>query len=71
MERLMYAAGVALVAFTAVANDVTIKNGASDWTAGSSYEGGVAPVAGDNVLIPADTCVTLDASDSDLSLIHI
>ena len=65
MERLMYAAGVALVAFTAVANDVTIKNGASDWTAGNSYEGGVAPVAGDNVLIPADTCVTLDASDSD------
>lgn len=39
MERLMYAAGVALVAFTAVANDVTIKNGASDWTAGNSYEG--------------------------------
>ena len=64
MKLLVSAAGVALVACTATAKDVTILSGASDWTVGESYQGGQAPVAGDNVIVPADTAVTLDAADT-------
>ena len=55
---------VFFVAACVVQADVVIKNGATDWNAGTSYEGGVLPSANENVVIPAGATVTLDASDT-------
>lgn len=56
---------MSIAAFTVTAETFTIKDGTSDWNSPDSYSGAGSnvPKAGDTVVIPANTAVTVNSDD--------
>jgi autotransporter-associated beta strand protein len=56
---------VAVVEYGYGVHTNSVKNGVSDWTSSASYDDGYVPQAGDVVLVPNQTSVTLLSTDTD------
>ena len=69
MKKLVFALGLVLGCLLASADLVTYTGtNYGRWEVSGNWNSGVVPTAGDNVLIPASLCVTLDGSAQIASL---